>query len=47
MAKKNPLLSWLFGADPEEEAETPAKQAETPVLPENPPPGTTQQTPSG
>ena len=42
MAKKNPLLSWLFGAasaDSKEEPEAPAKQAEAPVLPETPPPG--------
>ena len=37
MASKNPLLSWLFGANPKEEAETLAKQAEAPVLPETPP----------
>ena len=37
MANKNPLLSWLFGAGPEEEAEAPATQAETPDQPETPP----------
>lgn len=38
MANKNPLLSWLFGADPEEGPEAPAEQAETPAPPETPPP---------
>lgn len=38
MANKNPLLAWLFGAGPKEETEAPAKQAETPVLSETPPP---------
>lgn len=38
MANKNPLSSWLFGAEPEESAEAPAKQAEAPIVPEAPPP---------
>lgn len=38
MANKNPLLSWLFGADQEEdEPEAPVEQIEASVLPETPP----------
>lgn len=38
MANKNPLLSWLFGAGPEEEPKAPPKRAEAPIAPEAPPP---------
>jgi len=45
MARKNPLLSWLFGSGRKEEPEAPAEQAEAPAppeasaSPEAPPPG--------